>query len=350
MSKAENFRIIRFDPLTSGDDLWTRYFDQTEEVYREMYPDEPMLAREKKRARMVSSEDNPYTKLYAYIALDAEGRPAATAHMVVEKPGSPSYATNKHIGNLHGLAVSPGCRRQGLATALLARVLRDLAVTEPHITELLVPSAMETGHRFLEKKGGSVALVHGENRLYFKDADWALIERWDAEGVKKNPGTAIAAVHTIPEADIKDYAAAYTETINQQPLGGLSMRMAISPEQIRFGERKSAEQGTLHTTIYTREPDGRVSGLTETAYLPDLPQVVRQMLTGVRADYRGRGLGKLLKARMLLYIRKNYPAAKYVATGNADANAPMMAINNALGFKKHRPVLLYTLKITPALL
>lgn len=346
-----DFKIIPFDPLTASEELWTLYFDQTEAVYREYEPTDPMLPRPKKKEMCISSLPNPYRNSYMYLVL-AEGgaAPAASASMMVEAPGSPTYGSNKHIGNLHGLSVLPKYRRRGLATRLLAHILRDMAAREPQVTELLVPAALETGHKFLERKGGVVSLVHAENRLYFKDADWALIERWDAEGVRRNPATQTLRVTEIPETDIQDYARAYTETINQQPLGGLQMKMEITPEQIRYMEKKSAEQGTVHTTIYTREADGRVSGLTETSYLGDLGHVAHQMLTGVRKEYRGRGLGKLLKARMLLHIRREYPGVKYVVTGNADSNAPMMAINTALGFKKHLPVLLYTLKIKQELL
>ncbi|OGR78139.1 MAG: hypothetical protein A2X32_01920 [Elusimicrobia bacterium GWC2_64_44] len=346
----EEFRIISFDPLTADDALWEKYFDQTEAYYRESNPGEPMLPRAKKKEHSLAAAANPYGKTYDFLVLGPDGRAAASAYILAEKPKSPTYEQNKHIGNLHGLSVLPACRRRGLGTALLRHVLREMALKEPQFTELMVPSAMESGHRFLAKLGAALALEHGENRLYLKDADWAMIERWDAEGVRRNPGTAVLSVSEIPEADIRDYAQAFTETINQQPLGALNMRMEITPEQIRYGEAKCREQGLLETTVYTREADGRISGLTGTVYMPDLPHVVRQLLTGVRKEYRSRGLGKLLKARMLLHIRREYPGVKFVATGNADSNAPMMAINNALGFKKHRPVLLYTLKITPELL
>jgi GNAT superfamily N-acetyltransferase len=56
----------------------------------------------------------------------------------------------------------------------------------------------------------------------------------------------------------------------------------------------------------------------------------------VRAAARGRGLGKWLKAKMLLHMREVYPAADWVATDNAGSNAPMLAINKKLGFKQYR--------------
>ena len=69
-------------------------------------------------------------------------------------------------------------------------------------------------------------------------------------------------------------------------------------------------------------------------------------LTGVRQAYKGRGLGKMLKAEMLLYIRREYPDVKYISTGNADSNAPMLSINQRLGFKKYRPIKVYKLKLS----
>jgi GNAT superfamily N-acetyltransferase len=67
-----------------------------------------------------------------------------------------------------------------------------------------------------------------------------------------------------------------------------------------------------------------------------MPQFIDQGFTGVRADARGRGLGKWLKAAMLLHVREIYPGLQTVITGNASSNGPMLAINKAMGFKQHR--------------
>ena len=166
----EEFRIISFDPLTADDALWEKYFDQTEAYYRESNPGEPMLPRAKKKEHSLAAAANPYGKTYDFLVLGPDGRAAASAYILAEKPKSPTYEQNKHIGNLHGLSVLPACRRRGLGTALLRHVLREMALKEPQFTELMVPSAMESGHRFLAKLGAALALEHGENRLYLKDA------------------------------------------------------------------------------------------------------------------------------------------------------------------------------------
>ena len=300
------YKIIKFDPLKASDELWNAYFDQAEEIYREMEPGETLLARARKKALIISSCSNPYHSTYIYLLMAGEGsgRAAASFSLMVETPQSPTYKTNKHIGRLFNeFSVSPGYRSKGLAKLLLRHVLAELAANEPGVTELMVPASLDSGRRFVEKLGGKLLLEHAESRLYFKDVDWTMVERWDAEGVNRNPGVALLTVATIPEADIMEYSRAYTETINQQPLGGLKLRMEITPEQIRYYEATNLEQGFSHISIYSRDGN-EVSGLTETHYLPDAPHKAQQMLTGVREKYRGLGLGKLLKARMLLHIRK----------------------------------------------
>ena len=59
---------------------------------------------------------------------------------------------------------------------------------------------------------------------------------------------------------------------------------------------------------------------------------MRQYFTGVAPEHRCRGLATWLKAEMLARIRERYPQAKRVMTNNGTDNAPMLAINRALGF------------------
>ena len=48
---------------------------------------------------------------------------------------------------------------------------------------------------------------------------------------------------------------------------------------------------------------------------------------------------------MLYFVHKKYPEAKYISTGNADANAPMLSINRRMGFKLHLQKKVYKFKI-----
>jgi len=86
----------------------------------------------------------------------------------------------------------------------------------------------------------------------------------------------------------------------------------------------------------TREPDGVISGMTDVNWAPYRRTLIEQQFTGVLPAARGRGIGKWIKAAMLLHVRELYPDAEWVVTGNAHSNAPMLKINRTMGFKAYR--------------
>ncbi|MFQ5920337.1 MAG: hypothetical protein ACE5I4_09900, partial [Thermoplasmata archaeon] len=110
----------------------------------------------------------------------------------------------------------------------------------------------------------------------------------------------------------------------------------FTPERRRQDEAGVAEGGGTILTAVTREEDGTISGLTEMGYYPEEDWMIHQWMTGVRRPYRGRGLGKWIKAAMLLRVREEFSQVRVVRTGNAFSNAPMLSINERLGYKLYR--------------
>jgi GNAT superfamily N-acetyltransferase len=82
-------------------------------------------------------------------------------------------------------------------------------------------------------------------------------------------------------------------------------------------------------------PDGDPAGMTEVIVYGHKPWFVMQQGTTTLAPYRGRGLGRWLKAEMYHQLREHHPEARIIETGNADSNAPMRAINDEMGFRLH---------------
>ncbi len=165
-----------------------------------------------------------------------------------------------------------------------------------------------------------------------------MVQHWADDGPRRNPDTRLRWFgNRIDDGVIEEFCRAYTEVFNQQPWGELDVHgLVFTPETIRDAEERMVASGLEHISVVSVEPDGEISGLTEMGHFPSETTMVRQFMTGVREAHRGRGLGKWLKAEMLLRVRERYPRVEFAVTGNASSNEAMLSINERLGYRTHR--------------
>jgi RimJ/RimL family protein N-acetyltransferase len=103
--------------------------------------------------------------------------------------------------------------------------------------------------------------------------------------------------------------------------------------RIRHQEQTHAEHKLTGYAIAARhDATGELVALTEMVTEAETPDWAFQQITAVLPAHRGHRLGLLVKVAMLELLLTREPAVRYIQTGNAGANAHMIAINEQLGF------------------
>ncbi|MHA1928575.1 MAG: GNAT family N-acetyltransferase [Candidatus Thorarchaeota archaeon] len=324
-------RILEFFPKEMNDDHYESYFALRENLSREKHPDYPLPSREP-FTKYMKNPDPMYDFSWWYALKDEADVVVGKGGAWWENPNSPSYDKAKHIAFID-FDFDPAYRNRANQRMFLSGLVQHMK--EVGKTKLRMDSDTEENSSFFKELGGTIVQERVTNRLVLAEIDWDLMEEWKKSRDVCAPGVTIEAFINVPEKDIQEYVDIYTETTNQAPIGDLPSEMHVTPESRREMEEYWKGIGYIWTTMITRETSGSISGLTEIYYMPSAGYLVDQELTGVKKEYRGRGLGKLLKAEMLFYIKENHPDTKFITTGNANENAPMLSINHRIGFREY---------------
>lgn len=320
------------DPRTAGRDFWHRFHALRRVRQAELHPDEPLEPDAVCEAQMTM--DNPFEVQHRY-AMNSGSELVSWLSAETVSPGNPEHATNKHL-MWADVYVMPDRRRHRIATRWLPVVAR---LMDRHGCSVLgISTVQDSGRGFLEWLGASPKLTDVESRLRLENVDWKRLRRWAREGARRSPNTKLEIYDGgVPEALWEEFAPQFTAMFNTIPLEELDLGQQIyTPDRLRDEAERRRLSGSVLHTVLAREVDGSISGVTETLWAPYRPNTLAQEFTGVRLDARGRGLGKWIKAAMLLHVRDLYPGLGSVITDNARSNAAMRAINDTIGFEPYR--------------
>jgi mycothiol synthase len=325
-------RPVAIDPKSAGPEFWQRYHAYRRLRHAETRPDDPIRPDDVDEKRM--RRDDPL-ETHHYHEIARDGVILSWFSTSNATPGSPGYESNKHIFEAYW-SVHPDHRRQGIGGSWLPLVLE--LMDRNGCTVLSTGADEDSGHAFIKWLGADAKQIETENRLRLSGVDWDMVRRWSEDGPKRSTQTRLEVYDGgVPEGMWDDYAPQLTSMLNTMPFDQLDHgEIVVTPDTLREWNARRAIGGEREHAVLTREPDGVISGITECSWAPHRPTLIHQQFTGVRPDARGRGLGKWIKAAMLEHIRKVHPQAQWITTENADSNAPMLAINQTLGFKPYR--------------
>ena len=321
------------DARTASREFWTRYHAYRRLRHAESHPGDPLKPDD--LVEIAMKHEDPFELQYRF-EISRDGHMISDFFAATAKPGTPGYESNKPFMWV-AASVHPDHRRRGIGRSWIPLILQLMG--RHGCTTLTMDTHEESGQEFLKWMGAESKSAGAENRLQLADVDWAMLRTWVEDGAAKSPSTRLEAYDGhLPEEMWEEYCPQFAALLNTMPWDDLDHGdIVVTSATLADWYARLDEQGGTDYTMLTREPDGTISGITDMNFAPYWPQVIDQGFTGVRPDARGRGLGKWLKAAMLLHVRKIYPDLKTVITGNAASNDPMLAINKKMGFKEHRP-------------
>lgn len=244
---------------------------------------------------------------------------------------------NTHVVGA-GLVVAPAYRRRGVGTRLLEAVIdrvrqegrRQLLgmVVADAVTGKSVGTAFAEQHGFVQRHvelHQVMELPLSEERL--TELERRIAGQYDAYRLVQ------WREHT-PDEWIDQFADALSVMSEEVPMGDLELDPSRwTAARIREVEARRLEQGRYSYTTVAVAPDGQLAAYTQLGGARDEPARLYQWDTLVRPEHRGHRLGMALKLANLRSLQAELGHPAVVHTWNAPENAPMIAVNNHLGFR-----------------
>jgi GNAT superfamily N-acetyltransferase len=255
------------------------------------------------------------------------GKPVGGATLIVDDMRAESAA-------LPFLFVTPDHRRRGVGSLLFEAARQRARAHDRGRLRTMTVASHAAATAFMERAGGRPGLVVEQSRCPTAELDVEQLQAWVDRAAERARGYSLVAFDGVcPEEHLEAFAAVIP-IMNTAPHAEGAEDVVPSPDEVRESMRAHVRQGNESWTICAREDSGgRFVGYTELSLPRRRPWQVIQGDTGVHPGHRERGIGRWLKARNALRLLAEHPEVDYIETWNASANAAMLSINKAMGFR-----------------
>ena len=258
---------------------------------------------------------------------------------------------NTHLVYVHP-RVLPAYRRRGIGTALLEESLRRSreAGRTTVICEIDLPmdDPEDSPNELFARAHGFEHGILDLHRVLDLPVDSTLVDRLERESAPHHEGYRLVTWQgNVPDEHMDGFCELQAAFNSEAPSGELELEDEVwDEERVRTMEERSEKQGRRQTVTLAIAPDGQTVGLTEMMCTEETPEFGWQSGTLVLKSGRGHRLGIAMKLANLRRFSQENPECRAVHSWNAEDNGPMVAINDALGFRPVERLAELQLKLT----
>ena len=253
---------------------------------------------------------------------------------------SGSTVDNTDLANVL-VCCTPAERGHGYAAEMLAHVEEQARARGRHrlVSEVVWPyegGADGTGSADLAwagRQGFELALVDVQRRLALPVPPDRL-DALAAEAASHHEGYQLRSfTGAVPDDLVEGWAALSATLMTEAPTGEIDREEETADAAaIRAEEDLLEQQGRVRLGTAALAPDGELVAYTDIVVTEHESERGYQWGTLVRPDHRGHRLGLAVKVANVRLLQETHPRITTVVTFNADVNAPMVAVNERLGF------------------
>jgi GNAT superfamily N-acetyltransferase len=240
------------------------------------------------------------------------------------------------------VAVHPAHRRRGVGTAVVegmaAHGRADGRAVLNAIVDVPLHAAADHPSLSFAPKLGFAAMLSGNTRHLSVPIAGARMDELRAEVARARHADAYRVLTfeaPWPASYLQDQCTLFQCMSTDEPHGDQSHEAEVwDAERVHENEALHAARGVrVVVAVAEHIASGRLAACTELLLAPDAPRQAWQMLTVVHPEHRGHRLGLAIKLANIDVLARQAPDVRVIVTGNAAVNAPMIAVNDLMGFE-----------------
>jgi GNAT superfamily N-acetyltransferase len=240
------------------------------------------------------------------------------------------------------LAVHPAQRRRGVGTAIVEAMTEhgraDGRLVLNSIVDVPLDKGADRASFAFAPKVGFEPMLSGNIRHLAVPMDAARMEALRADVAQARDADNYRTVTfeaPWPADYLEDQCALFRCMSTDEPHGDDGHEEEIwDAERVGENDDLRAARGARYLIAVAQHvASGRLVACTELCIGADSPGQAFQMLTVVEPTHRGHRLGLAIKLANLGFLSERAPDVRVIVTGNASVNAPMIAVNDMMGFE-----------------